>query len=68
MVINKNIFREYDVRGIYPTDLNEEVAYVFGKAFGIPSGHISWKLLEANSPPECKYLPECRLTTANFTA
>ena len=34
MNIDKNIFREYDVRGVYPTALNEEVALVFGKAYG----------------------------------
>ena len=34
MKINKEIFREYDVRGVYPTQLNEETAYIFGKAFG----------------------------------
>lgn len=34
MGINKEVFREYDVRGIYPTDINEELAYTFGKAFG----------------------------------
>ena len=34
MEINKNIFREYDVRGIYPTEINEEVAYTFGRAYG----------------------------------
>lgn len=32
--INKEIFREYDVRGVYPTDINEDVAYTFGKAYG----------------------------------
>lgn len=32
--INANIFREYDVRGVYPTDLNEDVSYTFGKAYG----------------------------------
>ena len=34
MNIDTNIFREYDVRGIYPTGINEEFAYIFGKAFG----------------------------------
>lgn len=34
MKINKEIFREYDIRGVYGTDLNEEVAYLIGKAFG----------------------------------
>lgn len=27
------IFREYDVRAIYPTDLNEDDAFTFGKSF-----------------------------------
>ena len=34
MEINREIFREYDVRGVYPTDLNEELALTFGKAYG----------------------------------
>ena len=33
MDINKKIFREYDIRGIYPTDLNEELAYNLGRAY-----------------------------------
>ena len=33
MEINKQIFREYDIRGIYPTDLNEELAYNLGRAY-----------------------------------
>ena len=32
--INKEIFREYDIRGKYPSDLNEDVAYTFGKSYG----------------------------------
>jgi len=32
--INPKIFREYDVRAIYGKDLNEDVAYTIGKAFG----------------------------------
>lgn len=28
-----SIFKAYDVRGIYPTELNEEIAYKIGKAF-----------------------------------
>ena len=31
--MKKYIFRQYDVRGIYPSDLNDEDAYVFGRAF-----------------------------------
>ena len=32
--INQEIFREYDIRGIYKTDLDEDVAYTLGKSFG----------------------------------
>ena len=31
--VNPKIFGAYDVRGIYPTDLNDEVAYRIGRAF-----------------------------------
>lgn len=34
MEINKYIFREYDIRGVYGKTLNEEVAYLIGRAFG----------------------------------
>ena len=29
--MNKNIFREYDIRGKYPEDINEEFALLFGQ-------------------------------------
>lgn len=29
-----NIFRKYDIRGMYPEEINEEVAYEVGKALG----------------------------------
>jgi phosphomannomutase len=32
--VNPKIFKAYDIRGIYPADLNEEVAYLIGRAFG----------------------------------
>ena len=32
--INPKIFREYDIRAVYGKDLNEDVAYTIGKAFG----------------------------------
>ena len=32
--INNQIFREYDIRGIYGTDLDIDVAYTIGRAFG----------------------------------
>jgi len=34
MKLNENIFREYDVRGIADTDLNDETALLLGKAVG----------------------------------
>ena len=32
--INKNIFKEYDIRGIVKFDFNDEVVLSLGKAFG----------------------------------
>ena len=32
--INKNIFREYDLRGIYPTEIDTNDAYTIGRSFG----------------------------------
>ena len=32
--MNKDIFREYDIRGTYPTEINEEVAYKVGRSYG----------------------------------
>ncbi len=33
MQVNPAIFKAYDIRGIYPTELNEEIAYLIGRAF-----------------------------------
>lgn len=33
MNVDPSIFKAYDIRGIYPTQLNEEVAYAIGRAF-----------------------------------
>ena len=30
--MNADIFRAYDIRGLYPSDLNEETAYKIGAA------------------------------------
>lgn len=32
--MNYNIFREYDIRGKYPNDINENNAYIIGKSYG----------------------------------
>ena len=32
-MINQSIFKSYDVRGIYPSELNEQAAYAVGRAF-----------------------------------
>ena len=34
MKLNKYMFREYDIRGIYGKDIDEEISYLIGKAFG----------------------------------
>ena len=33
MQVNPGIFKAYDIRGIYPSQLNEEVGYALGRAF-----------------------------------
>jgi phosphomannomutase len=33
MQVNPSIFKAYDIRGIYPTDLDEDIAYAIGRAF-----------------------------------
>lgn len=43
MKVNSEMFREYDIRGVYGTDLSSEVAYLIGRAFGT-------KLRELNIP------------------
>ncbi len=35
MNLNKKIFKAYDIRGIYPGELNEEIAYAIGRAYGV---------------------------------
>jgi len=32
--MDEKIFREYDIRGVYPTQINEEVAYTIGRSYG----------------------------------
>ncbi|HHU54804.1 MAG TPA: phosphomannomutase, partial [Mollicutes bacterium] len=32
--LNPLMFRAYDIRGIYPEDINEENAFIIGKSFG----------------------------------
>ncbi len=34
MHIDKTIFKEYDIRGTYPVELNEEIAYQIGRGYG----------------------------------
>ena len=41
--MNSKIFKAYDIRGIYPEDLNEEVAYKIGAAFAIYIKKVSKK-------------------------
>jgi phosphomannomutase len=34
MLISKKIFRDYDIRGVYPEDLDGPAALLIGKALG----------------------------------
>lgn len=33
-ILNTAIFKEYDIRGTYPSEINEEIAYTIGKSYG----------------------------------
>ena len=35
MQLNASIFKAYDIRGVTPTTINEEVAFALGRAFGV---------------------------------
>src|SRR6478609_12074462 len=35
MNIDTSIFRTYDIRGLYPSEINEDSAYMVGKAYAI---------------------------------
>ena len=39
--MNKNIFREYDIRGIYPIDLNEDIYFEIGNAIASKCNRLS---------------------------
>ena len=41
MELNKYMFREYDIRGVYGKDIDPEISYLIGRAFGT-------KLVEKN--------------------
>lgn len=32
--MDTKIFREYDIRGVYPVEINEKTAYIIGKSYG----------------------------------
>ena len=38
--MNKNIFREYDIRGVYPKDLNEDIYFAIGNAIAFKCKHL----------------------------
>ena len=39
--MNKNIFREYDIRGVYPIDLNEDIYFEIGNAIASKCKQLS---------------------------
>ena len=39
--MNKNIFREYDIRGVYPNDLNEDIYFEIGNAIASKCNQLS---------------------------
>ena len=41
--LDKNIFRGYDIRGVYPTSFDEDTAYSFGLGFGTHIQKLGFK-------------------------
>ena len=39
--MNKNIFRKYDIRGVYPKDLNEDIYFEIGNAIASKCNQLS---------------------------
>ncbi len=56
MKVSENIFRAYDIRGVYPKELNEEVAFHVGRAFGSYMIRKGLKLL--NVAMDCRLSSE----------
>ncbi len=42
-MIDPKIFKAYDIRGIYPEELNEEAAHKIGRAFALFIKKVSGK-------------------------
>ena len=60
MKVNKEMFREYDIRGVYPEDLTFDTAYLIGRAFGtklrqlnIPSTVVAYDNRLSSEELEC---------------
>ena len=45
MLISRNVFRGYDIRGEYPTDINAEAAEKIGKGFATLMKRVAFLLL-----------------------
>ncbi|PIU33362.1 phosphomannomutase [Candidatus Woesebacteria bacterium CG_4_10_14_0_2_um_filter_39_14] len=57
MTINPSIFKAYDIRGVYPTDLNEELAYRIAQAYvqyAQPKGKVAVGMDVRLSSPKLK--------------
>lgn len=57
MQVNPSIFKAYDIRGVYPTDLNEEIAYPIGRAFAAliqPERVIVGRDMRLSGPALCE--------------
>ena len=61
MQVNPSIFKAYDIRGVYPEDLNEAIAYAIGRAFVTflkPDTVIVGRDMRLSGPPLFKALTD----------
>ncbi len=54
-----HIFREYDIRGIYPKDLQEDISYTVGRSFG--------SILKKSGQKDCIVGHDNRLSSPSLT-
>ncbi len=62
MGVDTSIFKAYDIRGVYPDQLNEELAYKIGAAF-------AWLLIKENPEKKLKVIVsrDMRLSSPNLS-
>lgn len=60
MKVNREIFREYDIRGVVDRDLTDDIVYHLGRTIGTQAGRKEVRRMTVGR--------DCRLSSASFAA